>query len=43
MTYTDTNYVTLCGYLYSVVHRIKICFLVHAHKFRMITMQVERK
>jgi hypothetical protein len=43
MTYTNTNYVTWCRYLCSVVYHIKICFLLHAHKFRMVRMCVERK
>jgi hypothetical protein len=28
MTYTDTKYATLCRYLCSVVHRVKILFSV---------------
>jgi hypothetical protein len=43
MTCTDTNYATRCRYLCSVVHCIKICFLLYAHKFRVTRMCVERK
>jgi hypothetical protein len=43
MTCTDTNYATRCRYLCSVVHRVKKCFLLHAHRFRMVRMCVERK
>jgi hypothetical protein len=43
MIYTDTNYGTRYRYLCSVVHRIKICFMLHAHKFKMKRMWVERK
>jgi hypothetical protein len=35
MIYTDTNYTTRCRYLCNSVHCVKICFLLHAHKFRM--------
>jgi hypothetical protein len=43
MIYNDTNYVTRCKYLCSVVHRIKIYFLLHAHKFKIAKMSVEMK
>jgi hypothetical protein len=43
MTYTDTNYVTRYRYLCSVAPRKNICFLLHAHKFRMTRMCVKRK
>jgi hypothetical protein len=43
MTYTDTNYDTLCRYLCSVVHHAKKCFLLHAHRFRMARMFIEKE
>jgi hypothetical protein len=43
MTYTNINYATQYRYLCSVVHRVKIYFLLHAHKFRMTRMCIERK
>jgi hypothetical protein len=30
-------------YIWIVVHRVKNCFLLHAHKFRMTRMCFERK
>jgi hypothetical protein len=43
MIYTDTSYATQCRYLCNSVHCVKICFLLHAHKFRMTGMCDERK
>ena len=43
MIYTDTSYATQCRYLCKSVHCVKICFLLHAHKFRMTGMCDERK
>jgi hypothetical protein len=34
MIYTDINYVKRCRYLFNLVHIVKVCFLLHAHKFR---------
>jgi hypothetical protein len=41
--YTYTNYATRCMYLFNSVHCVKICLLLHAHKFRMARMCDERK
>jgi hypothetical protein len=35
MIYTDTKYATLCRQLCNSVYCVKICYLLHAHKFRM--------
>jgi hypothetical protein len=43
MIYSDTNYATQCRYLCNLVHYVKICFLLHAHKFRMTEMCDEKK
>jgi archaellum biogenesis ATPase FlaH len=40
---TDTNYATRCRYLCNEVRYIKICFMLHAHKFRVTRMCIERK
>jgi hypothetical protein len=43
MIYNDINYATLCMYLCNSVYCVKICFLLHAHKFRMAKMCNEKK
>jgi hypothetical protein len=43
MIYTDTSYATRCKYLCNLVHCVKICFMLHEHKFRMQKMRDERK
>jgi hypothetical protein len=43
MIFADTNYAIRYRYLCILVHCIKICFLLHAHKFRMTGMCDEWK